>query len=453
MKSGSTTDSPLLNIICCIMEESTLPKGRRGCVISLRIWPKPFKGFEEVTVFLVSLSVIISLFISAIFLGIYLRSNGLLLDTVREQARSYFALIVETRLWNAQYGSVYVEKRTGVESNPYLRQIGIEPDVTCEGNRRFTMRNPALMTREISLITGKKSGVKFHITSLKPLNPENAPDPFEQKALQQFEKGVKEVWRFDRDAALPVYRYMAPLLVERACIPCHQQEGYREGEVRGGISVSIPLAGLEHAMTTNRAMIIVLSLLIIALLIFVVYIMVRKLVSRLRESQRQLAHMSITDELTDLRNRRYIMERLREEFLRARRAGHPLGLVVLDLDFFKHLNDTYGHSFGDIVLATVALRMKSGMREYDLLGRIGGEEFLIVSPGSAREETVAIAERVRDVIKGQPIGDENTSVSITISAGVTMLKSDDPNIDVLFSRADDALYLAKEQGRDRVAVL
>jgi diguanylate cyclase (GGDEF)-like protein len=426
---------------------------RRGCVISLRLWPKPFKGFEEVTGFLISLIVVISLFISTIFIGIYLRSNGLLLDTVREQARSYFELIVQTRLWNAQYGSVYVEKKAGVQSNPYLRQVGIEPDVTCEGDRKFTMRNPALMTREISLITGTKNGVKFHITSLKPLNPENAPDSFEQGALHQFDKGVKEVWLFDRGGALPVYRYMAPLIVEHACIPCHQQEGYREGEVRGGISVTIPLAELDHTMATNKLMIIALSVLTIFLLIFIVYIRVRNLVSRLRESQRQLEHMSVTDELTGLRNRRYIMERLREEFQRARREEHPLGLIVLDLDLFKKVNDTYGHGFGDTVLKTAASRMKSGIREYDLLGRIGGEEFLIVAPDSAREETVWIAERVRDLIKGEPIGDGITSVKITISAGVTILEPYDQNIDVFFSRADNALYLAKEQGRDRVAVL
>ena len=214
---------------------------------------------------------IISLFVSAIFLGIYLRSNGLLLDMVREQARSYFELIVQTRLWNAQYGSVYVEKKTGVQSNPYLRKIGIEPDVTCEGNRKFTMRNPALMTREISLMTGTKTGVKFHITSLKPLNPENAPDSFEQEALQQFEKGVKEVWLFDKASELPVYRYMAPLVVEHTCISCHHQEGYKEGQVRGGISVNIPLIELEHTMTTNRVMIIVLSVLTIFLLIFIAF--------------------------------------------------------------------------------------------------------------------------------------------------------------------------------------
>jgi diguanylate cyclase (GGDEF)-like protein len=417
------------------------------------MWPKSFRGFEEVRAFLITLSLIISFFVSAIFLGIYLRSNALLLHTVREQARSYLELIVQTRIWNARYGSVYVEKKAGVESNQYLREVGIEPDISCEGNRIFTMKNPALMTREISLITGSTLGVKFHITSLKPINPENAPDAFEKKALQQFEKGMKEMWLVEQSPDASVYRYMAPLFVEEPCLACHARQGYRKGEIRGGISVSIPLGGLQGAMRTNKFMIILLSVLTILLLLLIVYALAWKLVSKLSESRRQLMHMSVTDELTGLRNRRYIMERLGQEFQRARREAQPMGLIMLDLDFFKELNDTFGHRFGDMVLTRAASRIRVAIREYDLLGRIGGEEFLIVAPDSSREETILIAERIRDIVREKPFVHENREAHVTISAGITMLTPDDPDIDTIFSRADNALYLAKKQGRDRVAAL
>jgi len=419
----------------------------------LGIWPKPFKGFEEVRVFLISLSLIIAFFISVIFLGIYFRSNELLLETVREQARSYFELIVQTRMWNAQYGSVYVEKKAGDLSNRYLREIGINPDISCDGNRIFTMKNPAVMTREISMLTGAKTGVKFHITSLKPINPENAPDDFEREALQRFEKGHREEWLVDSKLEAPLYRYMAPLFVEQACLACHAQQGYRNGEVRGGISVSIPLGSLNHTMKTNRFMVVLLSVLTIILLLLIIYAMAGKLVSKLSESQRQLKQMSITDELTGLRNRRFIMERLWEEFQRARREERPLGLIMLDLDSFKRFNDAYGHRFGDLVLKEAASRMRAGIREYDLLGRIGGEEFLIVTPDSHMEETVSIAERVRALVKGEPIGDEAAMVKVTVSAGVSILRDDDRNIDILISRTDSALYEAKKQGKDRVVAL
>ena len=417
------------------------------------MWQKPFRGFEEVKAFLIMLSLIIALFISLIFLGIYLRSNELLLAAVREEAMSYFALIVETRLWNARYGSVYVEKKEGVQTNPYLEEAGVGPDLACEGNRVLTMRNPALMTREISELMRGKSGVQFRITSKKPLNPANVPDSFEMKSLDAFEQGRVEAWLVDRGAGPPVFRYMAPLRVDRSCLPCHGRQGYREGDIRGGISISIPLTDVDDTMRRNRHMIIFLSVLTIVLLLVIVYVMAWKLVAKLRESQKQLRHMSITDELTGLRNRRSIMERLGEEFQRARREGRPLGLIMLDLDFFKQLNDTYGHLFGDMVLMNTASRIRPDIREYDLLGRIGGEEFLIVAPDSALQETIAIAERTMGRVRGEPFGDGEREVQVTISAGVTMLENGDPDIDALLSRADDALYAAKQQGRDRLSVL
>lgn len=419
----------------------------------MSIWPGPFRNFNEVRVFVISLSLIILLFISAIFLGIYLRTNTLLMGTIKDEAVSYFNLIVQTRLWNAQYGGVYVEKRGDVQHNPYLKGIGIEPDIKCDGNKILTMRNPAQMTKEISRITDTKSGVRFHITSLKPINPENAPDIFEQNALQKFEGGDREVWKVDRISTPHVFRYMAPLKVEQSCLPCHERQGYRTGDIRGGISVTIPLGELDHKMNTNNLMIIVFSILTIALLLVILYFLVWKLVVRLDESQEKLKQISITDELTGLRNRRYIMGRFGEEFKRVKRLNRPMGLIMFDLDFFKKINDTYGHQFGDLVLKTVASQLKSGIREYDLLGRIGGEEFLILAPDSDLEETLGIAERIREIIKSEKISDGYREVNVTISAGVTMMKEQDRDIDVIFSRVDTALYKAKQEGRDRVVVL
>lgn len=414
---------------------------------------RPFEDFGEVRVFLISLSLIIALFISVIFLGVYLRGNTLLLETVRDEARSYFGLIVQTRLWNAKYGGVYVEKHGDIQSNQFLKDVGIEPDIKCEHNRVFTMRNPALMTKEISQLTGAVNGVRFHITSLQPIDPQNTPDLFEEESLKKFERGIKEVWKLDRTTTSPLFRYMAPLYVDESCLGCHKSQGYKVGDVRGGISVNIPLGELDLKMKTNKVIITVLLIITIMILLLILYFMVWKLVSRLQESQKQLKQLSVTDELTGLRNRRYIMERLEDEFQRARRTGKPMGLIMLDLDFFKQINDMHGHQFGDLVLKAVASRMRSSIREYDLLGRVGGEEFFIVSPEAEVEETLGIAERIRELVRGEAISDGKREVNITISAGVTMLKEHDRDIDVLFSRADSALYSAKQQGRDRVVVL
>ncbi len=178
-----------------------------------------------------------------------------------------------------------------------------------------------------------------------------------------------------------------------------------------------------------------------------------KLVKRLNEAQTHLKHMAITDELTGLRNRRYIVERLDEEFQRARRTGDFLGLIMLDIDHFKQINDVHGHLFGDLVLRVIASRIKASLRKHDIVGRVGGEEFLVICPESTLEETVIVAERIRKNINSEPIGDGIRDVEMALSAGVTALHATDLSSERLFSRADSALYKAKEEGRNRVVVL
>lgn len=177
------------------------------------------------------------------------------------------------------------------------------------------------------------------------------------------------------------------------------------------------------------------------------------LVKKLNDAQTHLKHMADTDELTGLKNRRSIMERLEEEFQRAKRSHRPLSLIMLDIDHFKRINDAHGHLFGDFVLTTIAARIKESLRKHDILGRIGGEEFLIVAPDSGAEESVHVAERVRRSVSAKPIGDKTAEVSVTLSAGVTVMTAQDASADAVFSRADTALYKAKDEGRNRVAAL
>lgn len=177
------------------------------------------------------------------------------------------------------------------------------------------------------------------------------------------------------------------------------------------------------------------------------------LVQKLNEAQTHLKHMADTDELTGLKNRRSIMERLEEEFQRAKRSHRPLSLIMLDIDHFKRINDAHGHLFGDFVLKMIALRIKDSLRKHDILGRVGGEEFLIVAPDSGAEESVHVAERVRRSISAKPIGDKTAEVGATLSAGVTVMTAQDESADAVFSRADTALYKAKDEGRNLVARL
>jgi diguanylate cyclase (GGDEF)-like protein len=291
---------------------------------------------------------------------------------------------------------------------------------------------------------------EFHMVSLRSLNPENRPDDFEKRSLERFERGERNIWQIERSGDKPVFRYILPLLTEESCLPCHSKQGYRLGDIRGGVSVIIPAAGLMSRMRTNRNQIIIDAVITIGILLVILYLFAWKLVVRLDDVQERLKHLAVTDELTELKNRRYIMEQLEREYQRAVRTGTPLSLVLIDIDHFKKVNDTFGHAFGDVVLKAMAHEMQASLRPYDLLGRIGGEEFLIASPGSTLEEAVALAERIREKIRGKTIANKDHSISVTVSAGVTSLNGQDRKSDALLARADDALYQAKQKGRDRV---
>jgi diguanylate cyclase (GGDEF)-like protein len=190
----------------------------------------------------------------------------------------------------------------------------------------------------------------------------------------------------------------------------------------------------------------------IGLLLCILYFMTWKLVVRLDEVQKRLKHIAVTDELTGLKNRRYIVEQLDKEYQRAVRSGEPLSLIILDIDHFKRVNDTYGHAVGDAVLKAVAVEMQASLRTYDLLGRIGGEEFLIASPGSVLDEAAGLAERILEKIRTTAVSGSQ-KMAVTMSAGVTSLGDQDAKADALLARADAALYMAKQAGRDRVIVL
>lgn len=421
--------------------------------MALKTWPKPFRYFKDVRLFLITISVVVMVFVVAIFLFRYLTVNDLLLQSAKQSAESFARLIVLTRHWNARYGGVYVEKKSGVESNAFLRDMGIDPDLRTADGRVLTLRNPALMTREISDLALKENIVGFHLVSLKYLNPANRPDDFERTSMERFEQGAREAWQLDRAGLKPSFRYVLPLTIEEPCLRCHDRQGYRVGDIRGGVSVSLPAAGLVDQMTTNRNHLIADAVITTGILLAILYLLTWRLVRRLDEAQLRLKHIAVTDELTGLKNRRYIMEHLDKEYQRAVRTEGTLSLILLDIDHFKRINDDFGHAFGDTVLREVAQAMRESLRTYDLLGRVGGEEFLIASPGSTLDDAAGLAERIRAAIKGREIPNKAGAVTVTVSAGITSLGEQDATAESLLARADNALYLAKQQGRDRVVAM
>ena len=169
-----------------------------------------------------------------------------------------------------------------------------------------------------------------------------------------------------------------------------------------------------------------------------------------------LKHATL-DALTGLNNRRQFEIRLKQEYASATRQKHSLCAMMVDIDFFKSINDTYGHATGDKVLKTVAKIIKEQLREYDIPSRYGGEEFCILLPQTKIEEANIVAQRLRAAVEKTTIEtfidktSQNKNISVTISLGLSQLNNNDTAED-LYKRADKALYEAKERGRNRVVV-
>jgi two-component system, cell cycle response regulator len=174
-------------------------------------------------------------------------------------------------------------------------------------------------------------------------------------------------------------------------------------------------------------------------------------VDELELANKRLRKLSITDGLTGLFNHRHVHELLRDEWERSRRSGEPLAVAMLDLDRFKQVNDTYGHPTGDVVLYETARIVREAAREIDMVGRYGGEEFIVILPSTEEAEAAAFAERIRGDVADHLFRDEAHEIRMTTSCGVAGAPGAGvDSCEALLMLADTALYAAKQGGRDRV---
>jgi diguanylate cyclase (GGDEF)-like protein len=176
-----------------------------------------------------------------------------------------------------------------------------------------------------------------------------------------------------------------------------------------------------------------------------------QLQERLLRAREELYEQATRDGLTRVWNRVTILQILDNEFARVQRGGAPLALLMIDLDHFKRINDQHGHLAGDAVLRDVSRRMSSLLRQYDSVGRYGGEEFLVVVPGCDIVSAMAVADRLRILIEAEPFAIPQGEVPLTCSIGVACTDCSTPkDVNELLHEADTALYVAKRRGRNRV---
>jgi len=355
-------------------------------------------------------------------------------------ARSNFNLIVTSRAWNAAFGGIYVPVTEKSQPNPYLETAN--RDILLPDGQELTLINPAYMTRMISELSTDQEDVSFHITSLNPIRPQNRAKEWEVEALQSFRQDLSSEFYF-YDSKNHRFYYMAPLVTKNECLQCHQKQGYQIGEIRGGISVSFTSAPFKSWP-------IITSLSVIGLTGFLgIFLYSTNLDTRMDVLHLQ-AHQ---DGLTGIANRAHFEFMFKREYLRARRNHSPLSIIFCDIDFFKQYNDQYGHQSGDLILQKTASRLKNTLnRPGDIIARYGGEEFIALLPDTDQEGACFLAERMRKSIEDLHLPHHKSEISpwLTISAGVWTYRGEEMNPRTIIKNADQALYQAKENGRNQV---
>ena len=240
--------------------------------------------------YVITITLVLFVVIGLTFWSILKKYEQMVTTQIEMQAKVLFKQVVITRRWVAEHGGVFIEKLPWVEPNPYLRNPAI---VDVQG-RHYVKENPAMVTKQLSRYAEREQLYVFHITSLKVVNPENAPDAFETGALKAFDKKtIAEASTIERMGSSYYYRYIAPLYVEKACLECHSKQGYKVGDVRGAISVSIPMDYARAMIATERRYLVAGMTVIGVFLIAALFMVTRRLViSPINRIQSQMAQFS-----------------------------------------------------------------------------------------------------------------------------------------------------------------
>ncbi len=231
---------------------------------------------------------------------------------------------------------------------------------------------------------------------------------------------------------------------------------HKDGQIMGVFSVYSDVSRLTKKYNRQMISSVLAQTFMLLLLSIISYFFIIRESNELKLAYQKLETMATTDPLTGISNRRQLLERVEQHFAMMQRSSETmtnsvgLGFIMIDVDFFKQVNDTYGHLAGDSVLQELATKINQILRQYDVFGRYGGEEFMIVLPNTLPAESHRIASRLVAVVREHTFFWDNDPIRITLSAGVTWTDAANETLDEVLNKVDTLLYEAKEQGRNQV---
>jgi diguanylate cyclase (GGDEF)-like protein/PAS domain S-box-containing protein len=503
-------------------------------------------------------------------------------EIAASQARAYFKKDVALRLWATRHGRIYVPTGDHYEPEPLLAHIP-ERDITTPSGLKLSLINPARIIRQLDEEFSDLYGVSGRITSEKPLRKENIPDAWERNALQSFQQGTQEVFEFTSIDGQPYLRLMQPLIMKSDCLLCHGKQGYKPGDIGGGVGILLPMQELlarERTEMVEESTTYLLLWLLGLAAIAIGYIRLRNqsrerlqaidalesserrksaimeaaldcivsidangrivefnsaaenifgyqredvigqdmaellipasnrdrhhkgLARQLRTRENQIigtrietealrsdgsefpveltiTRLDIDDEviftafLRDITKARYMSEQLtwqathdvltglNNRHVFDKRLDELIGIVddekrhyflYMDLDQFKVVNDSSGHTAGDELLRQLAALLQEQLHSRHLLARLGGDEFGLLLEDSTLDESLEIANCILDAVSNFRFLWQDASFSVGISIGIVEIHGFGGNLTELLTAADAACYKAKGEGRNRLHV-
>jgi diguanylate cyclase (GGDEF)-like protein len=372
-----------------------------------------------------------------------------ILGVARTSAEISYNKDLVYRRWVSNHGGVYVPVSEMTPANPYLKIPN--RDIRTSHGLSLTLVNPAYMTRQVNEMAMEMSGFQGHITSLNPLRPENRPDPWEKEALKTFERGTKETGSIEMTSGTEYFRFMRPFVTEKSCLKCHSAQGYKEGDIRGGISVSIPMEPLR-AIEKYRIIELTLAhsfLWMIGLIGIGAGTRRLRIQTLLRKKlEEELLSLSINDPLTGLHNRRGFLSLVKQQLKVSDRNKRGVQLYFADLDGLKLINDTLGHVEGDKALIEAATVFKDTFRASDIVARLGGDEYAALAIDITENDPEIFTDRLQFLIDTRN-SQENRRYRLSISVGYSHYDPENPcSLDELIARADQLMYQQKQNKKN-----